>query len=374
MKDKKIVFHCCTVYQLIVAIQVKCVFYSSYWSELIISKSTPNSNIIAKRLCGVFDSVVVADNETLDWNAPKMMSWYYIKKRLPKLLESSNIKENDVVDEYLFAGLGGFSNAIGQWLMHEHGCKNIAMFEEGASSYSRIYEHAICMRRKNPSIIKNLYYKCFPHVLSVFKKFYFFDPNLCLWDTQSKVIEIPSLLETKSIINPILNKVFSVKECRDSYDRDVIFFEESYYNDGILTGDVELVENLAKIYGKDNIIVKVHPRNKENRFKKLGYTTNVDLTIPWEAIALNIEGMENKTLVTMTSTALISTYLCIKSNAKLIFYTSKLNSQNQRVLYTAEVIKKLASLYPNIIEEIEKLNKNKKKNKKNTTYAIQHRP
>lgn len=351
-KDKKIVFHCCTVYQLIVAIQVKCVFYSSYWSELIISKSTPNSNIIAKRLCGVFDSVVVADNETLDWNAPKMMSWYYIKKRLPKLLESSNIKENDVVDEYLFAGLGGFSNAIGQWLMHEHGCKNIAMFEEGASSYSRIYEHAICMRRKNPSIIKNLYYKCFPHVLSVFKKFYFFDPNLCLWDTQSKVIEIPSLLETKSIINPILNKVFSVKECRDSYDRDVIFFEESYYNDGILTGDVELVENLAKIYGKDNIIVKVHPRNKENRFKKLGYTTNVDLTIPWEAIALNIEGMENKTLVTMTSTALISTYLCIKSNAKLIFYTSKLNSQNQRVLYTAEVIKKLASLYPNIIEEI----------------------
>lgn len=352
MRDKKIVFHCCTVYQLIVAIQVKCVFYSSYWSELIISKSTPNSNIIAKRLCDVFDSVVVADNETLDWNAPKMMSWYYIKKRLPKLLESSNIKENDVVDEYLFAGLGGFSNAIGQWLMHEHGCKNIAMFEEGASSYSRIYEHAICMRRKNPSIIKNLYYKCFPHVLSVFKKFYFFDQNLCLWDTQSKVIEIPSLLETKSIINPILNKVFSVKECRDSYDRDVIFFEESYYNDGILTGDVELVENLAKIYGKDNIIVKVHPRNKENRFKKLGYTTNVDLTIPWEAIALNIEGMENKTLVTMTSTALISTYLCIKSNAKLIFYTSKLNSQNQRVLYTAEVIKKLASLYPNIIEEI----------------------
>ena len=294
MKDKKIVFHCCTVYQLIVAIQVKCVFYSSYWSELIISKSTPNSNIIAKRLCGVFDSVVVADNETLDWNAPKMMSWYYIKKRLPKLLESS-IKENDVVDEYLFAGLGGFSNAIGQWLMHEHGCKNIAMFEEGASSYSRIYEHAICMRRKNPSIIKNLYYKCFPHVLSVFKKFYFFDPNLCLWDTQSKVIEIPSLLETKSIINPILNKVFSVKECRDSYDRDVIFFEESYYNDGILTGDVELVENLAKIYGKDNIIVKVHPRNKENRFKKLGYTTNVDLTIPWEAIALNIEGMDHHT-------------------------------------------------------------------------------
>ena len=351
MNNKKIVFHCCTVYQLIVAIQVKCVFYTSNWSELIISKSTPNSNIIANKLVGFFDSVVVADNETLDWNVPKMMSWHYIKKKLPQLLENSKIRGADTVDEYLFAGLGGFSNAIGQWLIHEHGCKSVAMFEEGASSYSKIYEHAVCMRRENPSAVKKLYYKYFPHVLSVYNKFYFFDPKLCLWNTRSKMIEIPSLIETKNIINPILNKVFSVKECKDSYDTKIIFFEESYYNDGIITGDIELVEEIAEVYGKNNIMVKVHPRNKENRFEELGYMTNKDFTIPWEAIALNIEDLGKKVLVTMTSTALISTYLCIKSNAKLIFYTSKLKSENQRVLYTAEVIKRLASLYPNIIEE-----------------------
>lgn len=352
MNNKRIVFHCCTVYQLIVAIQVKCVFYSSNWSELIISKSTPNSNIIANKLVGVFDSVVVIDNETLDWNESKMMNWHYIKKKLPRLLENSKIKETDVVDEYLFAGLGGFSNAIGQWLMHEHKCKSVAMYEEGASSYSKIYEHAVYMRRKNPSVIKKLYYKFSPHVLSIFNKFYFFDPKLCLWDTQSKMIEIPSLIETKHIIYPILDKVFSVKECKDSYDKKIIFFEESYYNDGIVTGDVELVEKIAGIYGKDNIMVKVHPRNKENRFENLGYMTNKDFTVPWEAIALNMGNLEEKVLVSMTSTALISTYLCIKSNAKLIFYTSGLKSKNQRVLYTAEVIKKLATLYPDIIEEI----------------------
>lgn len=352
MNNKRVVFHCCTVYQLIVAIQVKCVFYASSWSELIISKSTPNSNIIANKLVGFFDSVVVADDETLDWNEPKMMSWHYIKKKLPQLLDNSKIKGTDTVDEYLFAGLGGFSNAIGQWLIHEHGCKSVAMFEEGASSYSKIYEHAVCMRRENPSAIKKLYYKYFPHVLSIYNKFYFFDPKLCLWNTRSKMIEIPSLIETRNVINPILNKVFSVKECKDSYDRKIIFFEESYYNDGIITGDIELVEELAEVYGKDNIIVKVHPRNKENRFKKLGYLTNKDSTIPWEAIALNIGDLENKVLATMTSTALISTYLCMKSSAKLIFYTSKLNSENPRVLYTAEVIKRLASLYPDIIKEM----------------------
>ena len=50
MNNKKIVFHCCTVYQLIVAIQVKCVFYTSNWSELIISKSTPMLRTVASWL------------------------------------------------------------------------------------------------------------------------------------------------------------------------------------------------------------------------------------------------------------------------------------------------------------------------------------
>lgn len=39
------------------------------------------------------------------------------------------------------------------------------------------------------------------------------------------MIEIPSLIETKNIINPILNKVFSVKECKDSYDTKIIFLK-----------------------------------------------------------------------------------------------------------------------------------------------------
>lgn len=349
----KIVFHCCTVYQLIVALQVKISFYTSNWSELIISKTTPNAEMIASRLrtmC-VFDSVLVVDNETLDWNTSSMTSWHFIKKELPSLLKDSSIKKGDVINEYLFAGLGGFSNALGQWLIHEHNCHKISMYEEGASSYSRIYENAVTMRRMNPSKFKRLYYRFSPHVLARFEKFYFFDPNLCLWDTKSELIEIPSLIETKETIGPILNGVFSIENCRDNYDKKVIFFEESYYNDGILTGDMELVEELSQIYGKNNIMIKIHPRNRENRFKMLGYTTNTDFTIPWEAIALNTEGLDSKILVTMTSTALISTYLCTKSTAKLFFYTSRLNSSNQRVLYTAEVIKKLASLYPEIVKE-----------------------
>ncbi len=349
----KTVFHCCTVYQLIVAIQLKVVRYSDDWSELIISESTPNSESVAYRLkeIGIFDSVIVIDNESIDWNTPRMMIWKNIKRGLLVLLKESAIRPSDIIDEYLFAGLGGFSNAIGQWLMHDHHCKTISMYEEGASSYSRIYETAVNMRRANPSLLKRLYYFVHPHVLSEFSKFFFFEPALCLWDTKTDNVAIPNLLETKDAILPIINKVFAVDSCKDLYDEKVIFFEESYYGDGIATNDIGLVEELSRIYGKKNIFVKIHPRNKKNRFKELGYTTNSDFSIPWEAIALNIGNLDEKILATMTSTALISTFLCIRSNAQMIFYTSQLNSSNQRVLYTAEVIKKLVSLYPDKVKE-----------------------
>ena len=65
------------------------------------------------------------------------------------------------------------------------------------------------------------------------------------------------------------------------------------------------MQRVADIIGKDNIIVKVHPRNPENRFAKLGFKTNKNTSVPWEIIASNID-IENKVLITMFSQSVIT--------------------------------------------------------------------
>jgi len=107
----------------------------------------------------------------------------------------------------------------------------------------------------------------------------------------------------KELVN-LYNEVFKYDPSVDSYEEPIIFFEESYYADGYDVNDVEMVDKIADIVGKENLFIKTHPRNPENRFKKLGYKTNKNTSIPWEVICMNID-LSNKTLVTIASVAAI---------------------------------------------------------------------
>lgn len=50
--------------------------------------------------------------------------------------------------------------------------------------------------------------------------------------------------------------------------------EEAFLDDKVPSNDLELFLETAKIVGKENIVVKLHPRNKENRFEKIWNTYN----------------------------------------------------------------------------------------------------
>ena len=166
-----------------------------------------------------------------------------------------------------------------------------------------------------------------------------------------KCKQIESISDNKAEITKTLNAIFNYNSIHDKYDEKVIFFEESYVADGIIVNDIELVECLAKIYGKENIIVKIHPRNPENRFKKLGYKTNVDTNIPWEVIALNID-LDTKILVSMTSTAVVSSFLLFHSNAKMIMEYKYFSIDNERLSKTIEVIEKIKEVFPDRFFEL----------------------
>ena len=66
------------------------------------------------------------------------------------------------------------------------------------------------------------------------------------------------------------------------------------------------MKQLAQQVGKENIMVKIHPRNPENRFEKLGFKTNKDTSIPWEVILMNIDDVSNKVFITIASQAILN--------------------------------------------------------------------
>lgn len=347
MDNEKVCIHCCTVYQLFVA---NCLALSKFSNDeivLVLSSSMPNVEVIGGKLkkANLFREVLVLENETVDWNKSLYTIPIFWKLRFKTIIRGSII-ERQKFDRYIFAGLGGFSNVIGQWLRMNNPDLIVELYEEGASSYSELYHNAVVSRKKNKNIFKRFFYNMFPHMLTLYTNFYYFCPDLALWGDSDSKVKISPIVEYKKVLIKTMNDVFDFALKVDTYSQRVIFFEESYYSDGIDVNDIEIVNDLEKQYGKENILIKRHPRNRKDRFGELGYYTSVENSVPWEVIALNIPDLDNKILVTMTSTALISTFLLFNTHAQMVFRIRNLPENNDRVKYTKTVIEKLADLYP----------------------------
>lgn len=116
------------------------------------------------------------------------------------------------------------------------------------------------------------------------------------------VIEMPIFSKNSLSFNS-MNKFWNYRS-NHKYKK-VIIFEESYFYNGEKVNDYELIENIVKVVGENNVTIRLHPRNRYNRFSEL----NVDVihdNIPWELTMLN-EDMNGKWLVSIRSGSVIDT-------------------------------------------------------------------
>lgn len=339
---------CHSIYQIIVALQIAETINKNEENLLMLSSKISASDSIYECLNGIEPSINVSvchePDNLKDWQMKFPFSIKF-EKYIEKIFEQVVIAQNiNSIDEFYFANIGGVGGCIAAYLKRHNPYVKVSMFEDGASSYSNIYGSYIMNRIKPTSIkgkLRDLFCSSVYHNVDYY---YIFCPDLMVWNCPYQIKKIPALTENKERISTILNRTFGYDKIRDRYDRKVIFFEESYVEDGIPVADIEIVDSLAEKYGKENLMVKRHPRVKKNRFETSGYKTNVDFSIPWEVIAMNIPDLDDRILVTMTSTSLINTVLLFDSSVQIIFNYENMNMDNFRIKSTVEVVQKLLSL------------------------------
>lgn len=345
MKNNNILIICNTHYQLLVAIQLKLSIYRDNNVDCVLSDIISGVNTIANRLKkeNVFRNVFLAKAKGVDfkWNTD-LVGGGFIDKEL-----ADSIK-GDGYSEYLFANLGGIDLALGRLLMKNNSNIIVSMFEDGLSSYSRIFGSVIESATKGKGIKDIIRKFMVKYPFAKLDSYYVFCPEIMVWDC-AEVKKIPPVKDNIEELRVIANNLYDFASLSDTYDEKIVFFEESYFQDGIKVNDISLVDSLAKEHGRSSILVKTHPRNEVNRFKNLGYKTNKDKAVPWEVIALNID-LDDKILVTMTSSALVNTYIMRPSDAKLIYDFRGIDIlSNERLKYTVEVINKMKTVFTQLI-------------------------
>lgn len=346
------IYICSTTYQLIVALHIMIMNSDKENSDIIITDSMKDGDLIAKRLrmCKRFNEVFFVSGK--DTILEHQKNVYLDPRYSVRLREKSGEGYNSLVvhDKYqkiFFANIGGLSLALTSYLKKRNKRALLCMYEEGVSSYSQYYGDAI--NKKND--IKHLYNRFLMKTLYNIDQFLCFTPDVMVWKPKCEIQKLESIESTKNQLTKCLNYIYDINNLQDDYNEKVIFFEESYVEDGISIDDLSVVAELESIYGKNAIFVKTHPRNKENRFGNLGYKTNVCTSIPWEVIALNIN-MDDKLLVSMTSTSVINSVFLLNTKAICVMEYSGIISDSKRVKDTIEVIKKIKMSYPDKIMSI----------------------
>ncbi|CAM3131554.1 polysialyltransferase family glycosyltransferase [Sporolactobacillus spathodeae] len=307
---KKILALCNTPYQIIVASKLEQDYYTDDFVDIIVTDYMNESleifnGLKASRIYRRVHHWKVKEsikNDKLSLIKTKLLGKKVLRRFLPQYDELD--KRYDV---FLFANNSMLVQYLGSLLRMDNSNLFGCMYEDGLSTYSDYYGQF--WKRKNWI---HRWLRSFFFTISTV---YLFNPNILDWTPNCEIVKVDPTF-CRRLIND-LNLIFRYRESIDKYDKKYIFFEESYSGDGRPIDDCELVDKIAQLVGKNNIYVKVHPRNKKNRFNERGYKTNIDTRIPWEIILLNND-FTNTIFISIASSATINPFLFLGKNIKTI--------------------------------------------------------
>lgn len=300
----RILVICNTPFQFVVITHILSLYYKGYEVDIVISNQFKDSRRVVEnaKKSKLFRKVYHINNVSKKRGISLSRQLDFIRRTILSCWCAIRIGHTKY-DDILFSNIQIFTKLlISVARRRNKGCR-IHIAEEGLGTYSKLY---------GDSDAASTLYRRYVDKQGVFAKLttlYLFHPHFLAWDfPKNKICKLPMLNKKDEAFMNMLNILFDYEHCKDKYDRKVIFFEESYYAEGEPVPDIEIVERIAEKVGKENIMVKIHPRNPINRFKDLGYKTNSDSFIPWELIVLN-QDMSDKIFVTIASGAAINPYL-----------------------------------------------------------------
>lgn len=232
--------------------------------------------------------------------------FFYFKNILfRKAILNKLVILEEIYDEFFATDILESTNFIYDYLFKKNMELKMVFYEEGPISViseqnmqfvDKVYSNDKKMKRV-------LYHLCgYRSIYGRYSYGYSSISALAKKDFYFPMIDIPSP-DPNDDYTKILNNIWGYDQ-KNAFPQRIIFFEESFALNDIECNDLKIVNDLVMRYGRENIIIKLHPRSRINRFEKLGVLTNKDSTIPWELIAMN-SICENNILVAISTGSLI---------------------------------------------------------------------
>lgn len=330
MKNILAVAH--SYYMLLTLIQLKITVYKNDKMDLLLSDAASNNEIIFQNLkkTDIFNNCFFYHLSDVGWKTfdrkkEKVNKFFNGIIKPQNVLNRAGIKLGNY-DILLVYVAGRFDEQVFFNVIKSKNSDSFCeLYEEGYTSYFSMYGVFASYPKKYikilPAIMKLIGKKSLLISNNITKAWYF-NPELIQYKAKFDICKIPFFdIRNRKLINRV-NDIFGLN---DTYNikQNIIFLEGKSYTDGMPTDDLDLLNKLSAKLGKENIVVKLHPRTKDNRFSSEGYSI-FEVDVPLELIILNGKN-KGKVFVAIESGAPLTCLMNFQSNntVVLLFKCSK---------------------------------------------------
>lgn len=308
---RRILIICNTHFQVIVALQLKLTLFKGDEVDVHISDHSLNAAAVVARLrwTGLFSNVFYRETKSEIAASKIQKAWGFAAacfgvRRYPVYLDYDEIlfyNLNMPVYHVVDAAANGSRETV------------FSGMEEGILSYGRM------AYGKSPDLLDSVraVTGC-PQIKRTIARYYCFFPEL--YQAQGGAIEpvrIPPVCTSLKELRQILADVFDFEP--EVIPQRLIFFTSSSDVDGCGFGETELVLELAELVGRDNLLVKMHPRDDRNVYRDAGLTVMTRSDVPWEVVQI-CGAADESMCMTVTSGAFINSATLLGSKAKGVFW------------------------------------------------------
>lgn len=310
---KKILAIANTTYQIVVLLYLIDSFYMDCEFQLVVTNKTPLLEKLFKeeKLNNYFSKVYFADSRKIknkNKGALQTLWESFVYNKTTKDLLGTTLGK---YQELLYAspvGVDEITKEISKTLIKNNPMIIIRRFEDGFGSYTSLSGHVVSSESGRKMYGKFLNF----HNLKQENTLYLFEPTLAKNSENYNFIKIPT--DNIEIIHRA-KIIFNYKPTK--IQEKFIFFGQ---------GTQEFVENaktyqtmvyeIADIVGKENFIVKKHPRSVWDEYDDSIHKLNVEY--PWELLESE-DALQNKVLISYSSTACITGKLLYNSNTHVVY-------------------------------------------------------
>ena len=231
----------------------------------------------------IFDEIYCFSEDSL-YNVRKGIikkSHKIILRKVKYSLFGKNIyglPKNKKYDELIYSNDHSYIQFLYSYLRRKNKNVKCSIYEEGLLFYSYSHKFNDKYVKKTCDIFR------LKNIIDSPQYFYCFEPSL--YKGKLQAVKIPKI-EKNPELKSILHDMFFLNRETYDYKEKYIFFPTVYDIDfSPPLGELQLAKEIAKTVGKDNLLIKVHPRDNPERFTREGLRVDPNSDIPWEVIQM----------------------------------------------------------------------------------------